>query len=259
MENTQKILILNEGINILKKIFYEVKKIVYIGQNIKYIDEFVANLYKKYNVLSAPKNEYNFPSYTCISINECLCHGVAVYYLIKHGDLISIDISFKYNKYFFDCARTFHILESELINKKDIEDTNMNNFIKTACDITINEANKILKLNKEIHYNIFGQIFESIIKKTPYSICQDYGGHKIGLKLHEEPFIPSYNINKIATTIKNNDVFCFEPIISHKAMEEQKYIKIYHMGWNVINSHYKKTVHYENMYMLSENKIIKLT
>ena len=46
------------------------------GITTKELDDIAGQLFEKAGAISAPKGEYDFPGYTCISINEEVAHGI---------------------------------------------------------------------------------------------------------------------------------------------------------------------------------------
>ena len=63
------------------------------GVTTKELDELAGELFEKAGALSAPKGEYDFPGYTCISVNKEVAHGIPGKRVIKEGDLVNIDVS----------------------------------------------------------------------------------------------------------------------------------------------------------------------
>lgn len=50
-------------------------------------------MFEKAEAQSAPKGEYNFSGYTCISVNEEVARGIPKKRTIREGDLVNIDVS----------------------------------------------------------------------------------------------------------------------------------------------------------------------
>lgn len=70
------------------------------GMSTKDLDEYGGELLAQAGAKSAPKLTYNFPGYTCISLNEEAAHGIpSADKILKEGDLINIDVSAELNGY----------------------------------------------------------------------------------------------------------------------------------------------------------------
>lgn len=46
------------------------------GITTKELDEIGGRLFEENGAVSGPKSEYDFPGYTCISVNEQVAHGI---------------------------------------------------------------------------------------------------------------------------------------------------------------------------------------
>ena len=64
------------------------------GVSTKELDNIAKELFEKYGAKSAPITEYDFPGYTCISLNYQAAHGIpSSTKILKDGDLLNIDVS----------------------------------------------------------------------------------------------------------------------------------------------------------------------
>lgn len=57
------------------------------------LDAIGAAFLKQHGAQSAPQITYNYPGYTCISINDEAAHGIPGSRLIQAGDLVKLDVS----------------------------------------------------------------------------------------------------------------------------------------------------------------------
>lgn len=88
------------------------------GITTKELDEIAREMFEKAGAQSAPKSEYDFPGYTCISINEEVAHGIPGRRTIQEGDIVNIDVSGSKNGYFADTGISFVVGEGETILQK---------------------------------------------------------------------------------------------------------------------------------------------
>ncbi len=78
------------------------------GITTKELDEMGREMFEKAEAQSAPKGEYNFPGYTCISINNEVARGIPKRKRVIHeGDLVNIDVSGSKNGYYADTGISF--------------------------------------------------------------------------------------------------------------------------------------------------------
>lgn len=192
-----------------------------------------------------------------------MCHGIPNNYKFKHGDVVSVDISFKYKNNFFDAGRTYIVLDfNENITFKIKSLIELNGFNMCSNIETIRILNQIYNKNNlmgiKTDYSIIGKIFQSIISNYKYSISYEYGGHRIGEKLHLSPFISSVESSDTRQYITEGDMFCFEPLLSFKSCKNEKIIS-YTKGWEVFNKSKEYVVHYENTYVVSDGVIYSIS
>src|SRR5690606_6097820 len=83
------------------------------GITTKELDDFAGELFEKHGAISGPKGEYDFPGYTCISVNDEVAHGIPGSRVIQEGDLVNIDVSGSKNGYFADCGLSFVVGEGD--------------------------------------------------------------------------------------------------------------------------------------------------
>src|SRR3954466_6612181 len=77
------------------------------GKTTKEIDELAGRLFKEKDAISAPIDQYDFPGYTCISVNNEVAHGIPGPRAIKDGDIVNIDVSGSHGGYFADTGISF--------------------------------------------------------------------------------------------------------------------------------------------------------
>ena len=63
----------------------------------------------KYDAMPAFKGYGGFPATICTSVNNQVVHGIPGPYVLKDGDIISIDIGALKDKFFGDAARTYGV------------------------------------------------------------------------------------------------------------------------------------------------------
>lgn len=173
------------------------------GITTKELDKIAKEMFEKAGAQSAPKGEYDFPGYTCISINEEVAHGIPSRRTIQEGDLVNIDVSGSKNGYFADTGISFVVGKGEGILQKICD------VAKEAFDAGLKKAKPGSKkgaLGKAVH-NVANQHGLTIIKNLT--------GHGVGRSIHEEPkHIFNYFSRWDDEILKDGMVIAFEPFIS---------------------------------------------
>ncbi len=152
----------------------------------------------------APLNYEGYPKSICTSINNIVCHGIpSKNEILKEGDIVNIDVTTILNGYYGDTSATFPVGKISKESQKLID-------ITKKC---LNDSIKSLKPGKLLN-DCVGKVIEPIVKKNNYSIVRELGGHGVGLKFHEEPFVFHFNTNQEKVILKPGMIFTIEPMIN---------------------------------------------
>ncbi|MGN7299304.1 type I methionyl aminopeptidase [Ferdinandcohnia sp. SAFN-114] len=173
------------------------------GITTKELDDIAGELFEKEGALSAPKNEYNFPGYTCISVNEEVAHGIPGDRVIHEGDLVNIDVSGSKNGYFADTGISFVVGEGEEVLTK-------------ICDVAKQAFEEGLKRAKPgSKKSGIGKVVYQTAKQHGLTVIKNLTGHGIGRTIHEAPdHIYNYKETWDDELLKEGMVIAFEPFIS---------------------------------------------
>lgn len=173
------------------------------GMTTKELDEIAGEMFKKAGAQSAPKGEYDFPGYTCISINEEVAHGIPGDQTIQEGDLVNVDVSGSKNGYFADTGISIVVGKGEIILQK-------------ICDVAKEAFDAGLKKAKPgSRKSALGKAAHNVAKRHGLTVIKNLTGHGIGRSIHEEPeHIFNYYSHEDDEILKDGMVIAFEPFIS---------------------------------------------
>ncbi|MBC5638021.1 type I methionyl aminopeptidase [Ornithinibacillus sp. BX22] len=178
------------------------------GITTKELDEIAGEMFEKAGAQSAPKGVYDFPGYTCISINEEVAHGIPGDRTIQEGDLVNIDVSGSKNGYFADTGISFVVGNGESISQKVCE------VAKEAFYAGLEKAKPGSKLSG------LGKAAHNVAKQHGLTVVKNLTGHGIGRSIHEAPdHILNYYSRWDDEILKDGMVIAFEPFIS--TLEEE--------------------------------------
>ena len=174
------------------------------GMSTKQLDNYGGQLLSTFGARSAPLLTYNFPGFTCISLNNEVCHGIPSNdRIIRDGDVINIDVSAELNSYWSDNGGSF-IVGQDRYEKKHLVDTSRD-ILKKA----INSIKGGVKINE------IGGLIEKEVRNAGYKVIKNLGGHGIGRGLHEQPdCILNYKDRLDQRRFRKNSVVAIETFIS---------------------------------------------
>ena len=185
----------------------EMREFTKVGMSTKEIDEFGGELLKKYGAVSAPYATYEFPGYTCISVNDEVAHGIpSIEKIIQEGDVINIDVSAELDGFWADNGGSFVIGE----------DINHYLPIVEASKEILKKA--IMQIKGGVKICDIGFIIETEAKKRGFKVIKNLTGHGIGRGLHEEPLdILNFKDKYDTRRFKKNTVVAVETFIASKS------------------------------------------
>ncbi len=174
-----------------------------------------------HGAIPAPLNYNGFPKSICTSINNVVCHGIpSKKEILKEGDIINIDITTILNGYYGDTSATYPVGKISKDTQLFIDRT------KNAMNLAIKSVKPGKYLNECV-----GRVIENYITPFGYSIVRDLGGHGVGLKFHEDPFVFHYNSPQNHLLLKAGMIFTIEPMIN--ASKEWRVYMDANDGWTI--------------------------
>ncbi len=174
------------------------------GMSTKELDDYGYSILQSFGATPAPLKDYNFPGYTCISLNDEVCHGIpSSNRIMKEGDLVNIDVSAELEGYYGDNGGSF-------ILGKDIQ--NLQNLVDASQEILHIAMSNI---KSRVRISDVGAIIEKEAKKRGFKVIRNLCGHGTGRKLHEAPEeIPNYKDRYNKGRFRKNSVIALETFIS---------------------------------------------
>lgn len=178
-----------------------------VGMSTKELDDFAGKELEKYGAKSAPISEYDFPGYTCISINEEVAHGIPGPRKIKDGDIVNVDISAVKDGYYSDTGISFIAGEADDPLKQKVID---------VTSMAFEEAMKKIKPGAKVSQ--IGRAVFNTARQNGLTVIKNLTGHGVGKSLHDMPqHIMNYYDPTDRTILKEGMVIAVEPFISSKA------------------------------------------
>ncbi|MBI4118117.1 MAG: type I methionyl aminopeptidase [Parcubacteria group bacterium] len=143
-----------------------------------------------------------YPATICIQTNDKVVHGIPTNYILKEGDIVVIDTGLQHQGFFTDMAVTIPVGKVDAVAQKLITAT------RDALYAGIKEARAGNRLGD------IGHAVEAVIKKAKFSIVPEFGGHGVGKRQHEDPFIANYGRKNTGPLIEEGLTIAIEPIVN---------------------------------------------
>ena len=175
-----------------------------------------AETYMNDHGATAEQVGYNgYPYATCTSVNDEICHGFPSDYVLKEGDLITVDMVVNLDGYLADSAWSY------LVGEVSEETQKLYDVTKESLYKGIEAAN----IGNRIGH--IGEAIENYVTPFGYSVVRDFTGHGIGSNMHEDPQVLHYKTKIRGPRIQEGMVFTIEPMIN----EGKWQMKMDSNGW----------------------------
>ncbi len=230
IKNHDEIAIMRKAGRMVAETLLLLEKEVKPGITTANLDRMAEEFITKHGAKPSFKGLYGFPSSLCISVNEQVIHGFPGAYVLKEGDIVSIDCGASFDGFHGDAARTFPVGNISVEAQRLIDITKESFFqgIKFA-----KKGNKLTDISHEI---------QSYVEAAGFSVVRDFVGHGIGRKVHEDPNVPNFGKSGKGPKLLEGMVLAIEPMVNMGTYK----IKTLKDGWTVVTADSSLSAHYEN-------------
>lgn len=221
----------------------ELKKAIVPGVTTLELDRIADQYIRHAGAIPAFKGYGGFPANICTSVNEQVVHGIPGSRQLNSGDVISLDVGTKLNRYYGDAAITIPVgdVDDELLNLLTVTEESLYKGIEKAIKGNrLSDISHAVQLHAESH---------------GYGVVRDYVGHGIGQRMHEDPQIPNYGPPGRGPLLKNGMVLAIEPMINLGTPE----VEVLADDWTVVTADGKISAHFEHTVAVTDGEPLILT
>jgi len=237
-KSLEEIELIRESSMLVSKTLAEVAKVIKAGITTLALDKLAFEFINDHGAIPAFLNYNGFPYSLCISPNEHVVHGFPSEYIIREGDLISVDCGVIKNGYFGDSAYTFSIGEVDAEKQKLVEVT------KHCLDLAIEKAVSGMRVGD------IGFAVQQHAEAHGFGVVRELVGHGVGVKLHEKPEVPNYGKCGVGPKLEEGLVIAIEPMINAGVAG----VLFHNDGWTVTSKDHKPSAHFEHTVAIKKGK-----
>ena len=237
-KSPEEIELIRESSLLVSKTLAEVAKIIAPGVTTIALDKLAYEFIKDHGAIPAFLNYGGFPNSLCISPNDQVVHGFPSEYVIKEGDLISVDCGVIKNNFFGDSAYTFSIGEV------DEERQKLTRVTQECLNLGIDKAVVGMRIG-DIAFAV-----QNHAEANGFGVVRELVGHGVGVKLHEKPEVPNYGKRGSGPKLEEGMVIAIEPMINAGTAA----IKFWSDGWTVTTRDNKPSAHFEHTVAVKKGK-----
>ena len=208
------------------------------GVSTKQIDKAVHDFIVAQGAKPSFLNYHGFPASTCISVNNVVIHGIPDGYILKEGDIVSVDVGALYQGFHGDCAATF------------------------PCGAISTEAQRLIDVTKQSFYegirfatrghrvSDISHAIQTYVESNGFSVVRSFVGHGVGAQLHEEPEVPNYGAPGRGPRLVPGMTLAIEPMVNVGRPD----VRILKDGWTVVTTDGTLSAHYENTVLITDGE-----
>ena len=242
-KTSEEVQLIRESAEILGKAHGEVAKHIKEGVTTSFLDKIAEEYIRDYRAVPSFKGYNGFPTSLCISVNEVVVHGFPSEYVLKDGDIISVDCGVFHQGYHSDSAYTYPVGEVSP---------------KVLSLLKATKESLYLGIEKAVYGNRIGDIGNAIqkfVEAKGFTVVRELVGHGVGKSLHEAPEVPNYGKRGSGPLLGDGVVIAIEPMVNlgtRNVVQEKD-------GWTIRTADRKPSAHYEHTVVVFKDKTEVLT
>jgi methionyl aminopeptidase len=229
LKTDEEIGLLRESNLLVSLTLAEIALLIKPGITTLYLDTIAETFIRDNGGTPAFKGYGGFPSTLCTSVNDEVVHGFPSKYILKEGDIVSVDCGVILNGWYGDSAYTFPVGEiSEEVRR-------LLDYTKESLEDGVKEA---------VAGNRIGDISWAVQNKAEsggFSVVRELVGHGLGKRLHEPPEVANYGKRGTGPKMEKGLVICIEPMINLGKKETMQMRD----GWTIKTVDGKPSAHFE--------------
>jgi len=172
------------------------------GVTTKELDEAAEKFIRSQGAVPAFKGYRGFPGSICASPNSMVVHGIPGPYLLKRGDVLSIDVGVIKDGWVSDAAMTVPIGPIDESTQKLLDTT------KAALFAAVEQ------MRPGNHLGDVSASVQQTVEAEGLSIIRTLVGHGIGRDMHEDPQVPNYGEPGKGPLLEEGMVLAIEPMVN---------------------------------------------
>lgn len=225
----EEILLMKENGILVSRTLAEVGKIIAPGVTTLELNRVAETFIRDHGAVPSFLGYDGFPAALCISVNDVVVHGFPSDYVLREGDIVSVDCGTLYKGYNGDSAYTFPVGEVDAETRKLLDVTKASLYEGIAAAVAGNRTGDI------------GHAVQTYAESFGFSVVRELEGHGIGREMHELPGVPNYGKAGKGTKLVDGMTICIEPMIN----AGNRGVYLARNGWAVHTADHRNSAHYE--------------
>ncbi|RSN41659.1 type I methionyl aminopeptidase [Streptomyces sp. WAC 04229] len=179
-----------------------------------------------------------FPAVLCASVNDAIVHGIPDGYRLRDGDLVSLDCGATLGGWAGDSAISFVVGTPRPADLALVETAERALAAGIAAAVVGNRIGDI------------SHAIGTVCRAGGYGIMDDFGGHGIGRRMHEDPGVPNEGRPGHGLPLRHGMVLAIEPMLIAGGRDD------YHAaadGWTLRTNDGSRAAHVEHTVAVTDS------
>jgi methionyl aminopeptidase len=213
------------------------------GVTTRELDEVAGGFIREHRGVATSEGYKGYPAAICISPNDVVVHGIPGNYVVREGDLLTIDVGVTLDGYIADSSYTFGVgeIEEEAQRLLDVG--------QDALEAGIEQA------RMGNHVGDISHAVQTVVEGAGFSVVRSLVGHGVGRHYHEDPHIPNFGAPGRGPRLSEGMTIAIEPMITAGGPE----VVVSEDGWTISTADGSLAAHFEHTVAITSNGARVLT
>lgn len=186
------------------------------------------------------KHRVPFPATICVSIDDEIVHGIpSADRVLTEGQVLSLDFGAIWQGFHADSAVTVFVGGAA-------PDEDADRLVKSTQAALLAAIDSIVP---GARLSDIGHAIESTADASGLGVVREYGGHGIGRRLHEDPFIQNWGPAGRGPEMRPGLTIAVEPMLN---LGEDETASL-EDGWTVVTADGSRSAHFEHTIAVTED------
>ncbi|WDF32650.1 type I methionyl aminopeptidase [Arthrobacter agilis] len=245
-KTTRQMLVMREAGLVLAGALDQTVAAAQVGVTTAQLDDVFAAVLREAGATSNFLGYHGFPASICTSVNHEVVHGIPGEYVLRDGDIISIDGGAVVRGWHSDSARTV------IVGTPREEDVRLSEVTEEAM------WRGIAALASARFVGDIGAAIDDYVSSVPgpaLGILEDYVGHGIGTQMHQAPDVLNYRSSNRGPKVRPGLCLAIEPMLVQGGLATS----VLDDDWTVVTTDGRRASQWEHSVAVHDGGIWVLT
>jgi methionyl aminopeptidase len=207
------------------------------GVTTEELDELAEDFIRSHGGVPTFKGYRGYPASICTSPNSMVVHGIPDAYVLRDGDILSVDVGVTLDGFVGDSAYTFAVGDISADARRLLDAG------ESALAAGIEQA------RPGKHLSDIGHAVQATTEAAGFSVVRTLVGHGVGRQMHEDPQIPNFGEAGHGPVLQTGMTLAIEPMINAGGPG----VYLHDDEWSISTEDNSLSAHFEHTVAVTEN------